>query len=118
MPLHIFSRIQKLHTKAPQAQAQASSIINLTSKKKVHAPTHKLIFSDYTMSYNVEKIPISKMCFKVIARLPQRLKSTVFEIFFLYSRPPLENPPLEKISKNVDFSSLWNVDYVLKRITY
>ena len=41
----------------------------------------------------------------VVARLPQRLKSTLFEIFSTL-RVPFGHPPFEKISNNVDFS-LW-----------
>ena len=41
----------------------------------------------------------------VVARLPQRLKSTLFEIFSTL-RVPFRHPPFEKISNNVDFS-LW-----------
>ena len=41
----------------------------------------------------------------VVARLPQRLKSTLFEIFSIL-QVPLGHPPFEKISNNVDFS-LW-----------
>ena len=39
----------------------------------------------------------------VVARLPQRLKSTLFEIFSTL-RVPFGHPPFEKISNNVDFS--------------
>ena len=41
----------------------------------------------------------------VVARLPQRLKSTLFEIFSTL-QVPFGHPPFEKISNNVDFS-LW-----------
>ena len=39
----------------------------------------------------------------VVARLPQRLKSTLFEIFSTL-RVPFGHPPFKKISNNVDFS--------------
>ena len=39
----------------------------------------------------------------VVARLPQRLKSMLFEIFSTL-RVPFGHPPFEKISNNVDFS--------------
>ena len=39
----------------------------------------------------------------VVAQLPQRLKSTLFEIFSTL-RVPFGHPPFEKISNNVDFS--------------
>ena len=48
---------------------------------------------------------MSKNVFWVVARLPQRLKSTLFEIFSIL-RVPFGHPPFEKISNNVDFS-LW-----------
>ena len=41
----------------------------------------------------------------VVARLPQRLKSMLFEIFSSL-RVPFGHPPFEKISNNIDFS-LW-----------
>ena len=39
----------------------------------------------------------------VVARLPQRLKSTLIEIFSSL-HVPFGHPPFEKISNNVDFS--------------
>ena len=39
------------------------------------------------------------MCVWVVAQLPQRLK-----IIFFTSGSPLRDPPLEKFSKNIDFS--------------
>ena len=45
------------------------------------------------------------MCLRVVAQLPQRLKSMFFEI--LYSiRVSFRDPPLENFSKSIDFS-LW-----------
>ena len=45
-----------------------------------------------------------QMCVWVVTRLPQRLKSTFFVFYSL--RVPFGDPPLEKFSKNVDFT-LW-----------
>ena len=48
---------------------------------------------------------MSKMCFGiwVVARLPQRLKSTLFEIFS-HSADLFGDAPFKKISNNMDFS--------------
>ena len=46
---------------------------------------------------------MSKKLFWVVARLPQRLKSTIFEIFS-HSAGPFRAGPFEKIPKSVDFS--------------
>ena len=62
----------------------------------------------------------SIMCILVVARLPQRLKSTFFERpkltflkFFLHFACPFGAAPFEKISKNVNFSLSKNVDFSL-----
>ena len=47
----------------------------------------------------------------VVARLPQRLKSTLFEIFSIL-RVPFRHPPFKKISNNVDFS-LWGKQWIV-----
>ena len=47
----------------------------------------------------------NQKCVWVVAKLPQRLKSTLFEIFSHYA-DPFVTAQFEKISKNVDFS-LW-----------
>ena len=43
------------------------------------------------------------MCVWLVVRLPQRIKPTFFD-FFSSLQAPFGNPPLEKISKNVDFN--------------
>ena len=57
-------------------------------------------FHDFGLTWKCQK-----MCFWVVAWLPQRLKSMFFEIFS-HSAGPFGAAPFEKISHNVDFS-LW-----------
>ena len=47
---------------------------------------------------------MSKSVFCVVARLPHRLKSTLFEIFS-HSAGPFGAAPFEKISNNVAFEA-------------
>ena len=44
-----------------------------------------------------------QMCVWVVARLPQRLKAMIFEIFSSF-RVSFGDPPLENFSENFDFS--------------
>ena len=73
--------------------------VTLVSKYICTHTTLCLIFMILVSLENVKKYS------HVVARLPQRLKSTLFEIFSTL-RVPFGHPPFEKISNNVDFS-LW-----------
>ena len=48
----------------------------------------------------------------VVARLPQRLKSKLFEIFSTL-RAPFGHPPFENFSNNIDFS-LWDKQCIVQ----
>ena len=72
--------------------------MDFTQHKFTH--TLYLIFMILVSLENVKKYS------HVIAWLPQRLKSMLFEIFSTL-RVPFEHPPFEKISNNIDFS-IWD----------